>query len=92
VWGEGEEWERRAKDKAVDRLLDLKNESWLDEDEGEEPLSEEEFRANMRLTAVQIAADGSIEFTFADGDMFFGHDIVVKGTVEEGWRSANIEG
>jgi hypothetical protein len=46
----------------------------------------------MRLTAVQIAADGSIEFTFADGDMFFGHDIVVKGTVEEGWRSANIEG
>ena len=46
----------------------------------------------MELDAVQISADGSFEFWFNDGDLFWGHSIHVTGSLESGPESAQMEG
>lgn len=64
-----------AKDYAAQRLLKLKNESWLDEDE--KPLSAEQFKVKMRLVEISFSSDGQVEFWYDDGQLFWGHSIQV---------------
>jgi hypothetical protein len=90
LWGSQGEWEGRCKDKAVDRLLELKNSSWLDDQESE--LSAEQFKAKMILESILLHPDGSFEFWYDDGDLFWGHAIMVEGDLEEGPRNAHMEG
>ncbi len=58
---------------AVEELLDLKNDSWLEEDEA--PLSPEDFRSRMSLEQITFAPDGGVDFWHNDGDLFWGHSI-----------------
>ena len=46
----------------------------------------------MELESIEIRADGSFEFWFADGDMFYGHSIHVSGDMEHGPDDAAMEG
>ena len=46
----------------------------------------------MELESIEIRADGSFEFWFADGDMFYGHSIHVSGDMENGPDRADMEG
>ena len=46
----------------------------------------------MELESIEIRADGSFEFWFADGDMFYGHSIHVSGGMENGPDDASMEG
>ena len=71
-------------------LLELKNDAWLDEDESE--VSAEEFIARMELSSVSIHADGGFEFWFDDGDLFWGHSIMVSGNIQDGLDDAGIHG
>lgn len=72
-------WSRQIKRLAVSALLDLKNECWLDE--GEPAISGAESLARIQVTSMTVHPDGSFEFWHDDGDMFWGHSILVSGSL-----------
>jgi hypothetical protein len=79
-----------AKDFAATQLLELKNESWLEEDE--KSLSSEQFKQRMHLDTIMFRPDASVEFWYADGDLFWGHSIVVYMDRKNSFTAAQIEG
>ncbi len=60
---------------ATDELIQLKNETWLEEDEVE--ITREEFIERIRVQSISIYYDGNFEVWFDDGDIFWGHGIKV---------------
>lgn len=83
-------WRQRVNDYAVKQLLELKNDSWLDEDE--EELSEAQFLAKMSLESIDIDESGSFTFWHDDGNLFFGHSIQISGDFANGLTQADIPG
>jgi hypothetical protein len=81
---------RAAKDYAVSKLLDLKNENWLEEDE--KPVTAEDFKGCMTLESVRFEADGDVTFYFHDGDLFWGHWIEIGMDVHDVFHHADIPG
>jgi hypothetical protein len=77
IWKNQNAWEGRTKEYAAVRLLPLKNESWLDEDEDE--VTARVFCERMVLESVTVHA-ADLEFYFRDGDLFWGHTILVSAT------------
>ncbi len=65
-----------AKNYAASSMIQLKNDAWLDD--GESLVTEEEFRNRMVLESVIVNGDGTASLTFLDGDIFWGHWIVVE--------------
>jgi hypothetical protein len=62
-------------DLAVDRLLELKNDIWLEE--GESEISPDEFKTKMTLEAIVVAENANAIFWHDDGGMFLGHSIEI---------------
>lgn len=85
-----EDWSARVKEFAADRLLSLKNDNWLDEDDCE--LSREDFISRMTLNEISIDEGGSFTFWHDDGDLFWGHTIAIGGDIADGLRVADIPG
>ncbi len=83
-------WEARARDKIVQEYLHLKNDGWLDE--GQSPLSAEEFRRTPIVESINIDVDGKFEFWFTDGDLFWGHVLTVTGDLARGITHALLQG
>ncbi len=83
-------WAKRVADYAVQELLELKNESWLEEDESE--VAAQDFVARMTLNTIAVSGDGSFEFWHDDGGLFWGHSIVIAGSLEGGLVDADIPG
>ncbi|HST61981.1 MAG TPA: DUF2262 domain-containing protein [Longimicrobium sp.] len=90
LWDDEAGWSERIQAYAVEQLLPMKNEGWLDDDE--EPLTPAEFRARMRLEAIAVEADGSFTFWHNDGDLFWGHSIQIMGNLQDGPTDADIPG
>ena len=90
LWQDQQTWNKRIQDFAVENLLELKNDTWLDEDE--EPVSASQFIDRMILESITIYPDGGFDFLHNDGDLFWGHSIQVTGTLEEGPTHADIPG
>ena len=90
LWSDEEKWNQRIEDYAVRELLDLRNDSWREDDDPE--LTAEAFIARMTLTMVSISYDGGFEFWYDDGEMFGGHTIMVSGTLADGPTDAGIHG
>lgn len=86
-------WDKRVREYAADDLLASAND-WAEQMEDEEPqeITREQFMERMELESIEIRADGSFEFWFADGDMFYGHSIHVSGDMEHGPDDASMEG
>ena len=86
-------WDRRVREYAADELLSTAND-WAGQMEDEEPqeITREQFVERMELESIEVRADGSFEFWFADGDMFYGHSIHVSGGMENGPDDASMEG
>ncbi|MGB5818438.1 MAG: DUF2262 domain-containing protein [Saonia sp.] len=74
----------------VDKLLFLKNEAWLEENETE--INETEFKKKLTLTSILFLADSSSELVYDDGDLFWGHQIVVGSSAENELTDINIRG
>jgi len=91
LWSEQLRWNDRVRDRAVHDLLELKNDTWLDDDR-DEPLTPTEFLDRVTLTSVTVETDGSFGFWFDDGDLFWGHAISVSGTLADGPLRAGISG
>jgi hypothetical protein len=66
-----------AKLYASQKLLEIKNEAWLEEDEP--PITEEEFINQLNLTSIGIylGGDASIGFEASEA-LFWGHDVSVE--------------
>ncbi|WP_042161473.1 DUF2262 domain-containing protein [Paenibacillus gorillae] len=86
-----ETWSEKVKEYAADEMLDLANE-WL-EDDGEaeiDTITKEMFVKRMEFSSISVYADGSFEMFFDDGDMFWGHSIIVAGNINGQMESAHI--
>lgn len=90
LWRDQPAWDARVLDCAAAKLLPLKNSDWLDEDESE--VSADQFRRRMTLKSIWVSADGSFDFWYDDGDLFWGHTIDVSGSLEDGPSDAQILG
>jgi len=90
LWDAQVDWKRRVDEYAVHKLLRLKNDSWLDEDES--PLTPEQFKSRMRLQSISVHTDGSFDFWHDDGSLFWGHSIQISGTLGRGLTDADIPG
>lgn len=85
-----EQWEKAARQIAVDELLEIKNTEYLETEEGEEAMDKESFRENLQLECLQIFQDGLVGIWFSDEDMFHGQQILVSGNVEQGLLEAEL--
>jgi hypothetical protein len=83
-------WTARFEDRAVVSLLTVKNESWLED--GDAPVTEREFRSRIRLASIKVSESGRFECDFEDGELFWGHAIVVRGTLSDGPTRGTIMG
>ncbi len=82
-------WDRRIRAFAAEELTELKNDSWLEDDE--EEWSEANFAKQLTLQAITFTEE-DFTFWFDDGDLFWGHAIYVSNTIEDGPYDANIGG
>ena len=83
-------WNNKIVDYATSELLPLKNDSWLEEDEAE--ITEEQFKERMELESITVCKDGSFEFWHSDGELFWGHSIVIYGNIVDGPDDSDISG
>lgn len=83
-----ESWGQRIDDYAVKMLH---GKTWLEE-EDEVELTRAEFLSRMKLTDIGVSSDGSFEFWHEDGDLFWGHSIVIYGDLENGPTSLDTPG
>ncbi len=90
IWKERAKWNKRITDFAVLRLLNLKNDAWVDEDS--QKVTAEQFANGMRLNSVVVHPDGDFVFWHDDGDLFWGHAITVSGNLRTGPTDADIPG
>ncbi|MCH9653229.1 MAG: DUF2262 domain-containing protein [Planctomycetes bacterium] len=90
LWEQESVWASRVADFAVEKLLERKNEIWLDEDESE--VTPDEFKSRMVLQSITVYPDGEFEFWHDDGDLFWGHAIQVSGNLTEGLTDIDTPG
>lgn len=89
---EQDRWDRNMRASAARELTDLACE-WRESADEEVPeITEESFAQRLDLTSIAMDPDGSFSAYFDDDDMFFGHCVVVYGTLEDGVSSAVMAG
>ena len=85
-------WDRDMRTFAARELTELACE-WRESADAEVPeITEESFAQRLDLTSIAMDPDGSFSAYFNDDDMFFGHCVVVYGTLADGVASAVMEG
>ncbi len=90
-----QEWDGKVRSFAAKELLDLARDWAADaagEGEDAPELTEEDFMRRMEPQSIEIREDGSFDFWFGDGDLFWGHSIRVSGSMDEGPTDADMEG
>jgi len=90
MWKDQRAWNKRIRDFAVQELLVLKNETWLDV--GEQEVTADQFKKRMTLESITLHPDGDFTFMHEDGDLFCGHAIEVSGNLTDGPTDADIPG
>ena len=85
-------WDRDMRAFAARELTQLACE-WRESADEEVPeITEESFAQRLDLTSIAMDPDGSFSAYFDDDDMFFGHCVVVYGTLVDGVASAVMAG
>ena len=79
----------KVKDYTVHKLLKLKNDLWIEEDEKE--VTKKDFKDRMKFTSLYVFSE-SANFYFDDGDLFWGHTIEVTINQNLEFIDANIVG
>lgn len=100
IYGSLREWDQKFRAFAAENLTEDAND-WQDEgyDDGEEEndeapaaITEETFAGRITISEFSIDAEGSYEVYYDDDDMFWGHVIIVDGSVDGGMEDAYIAG
>lgn len=88
-----DDWNKKIKMYAAEELVELANE-WLQDNEESDidEITKEMFVDFMKLDSISVYPEGDFEIFFFDGDMFWGHYIIVNGNINEGFTSADIAG
>ena len=81
------DWDTKAREFVARQLTDLANE-WQEDEE----ITKEQFAKRIILNVISTYGDGDFTFWFNDDDIFFGHSIIVTGTIENGFEDAEIAG
>lgn len=85
-------WDRDMRAFAARQLTELACD-WRESADEEVPeITEESFAQRIELTSIAMDPDGSFSAYFDDDDMFFGHCVVVYGTLADGVASAEMAG
>jgi hypothetical protein len=90
LWDDQRAWKQKVNEFAVQELLPVKNDYWLDDNES--PLTPSQFTSRMTLQSISIYPDGDFEFWHGDGEVFWGHSIQISGSLDEGLTQADIPG
>jgi hypothetical protein len=90
LWKSQAAWQKRLETFVVKEMLADKNGLWLEE--GEKPLTAEQFLKRMKLESIVTHADGSFTFWHDDGDLFWGHAIQVTGNLKDGLTAVDTPG
>ncbi|SCA86176.1 hypothetical protein BGLY_2353 [Bacillus glycinifermentans] len=86
-------WNAKIRAYAAEELVELANEWLQDNDEAEfEEITKKMFMELMELSSISVYPDGDFEVFFDDGDMFWGHSIIVSGNRNGTFESAEIAG
>lgn len=72
------------------KLVSLKNDSWLNENEPE--ISNSDFIKRIKLNGITFYGNGSSELTFEGDDLFWGHQIVADLGLKNKLTDVNICG
>lgn len=89
-----ETWDKTMREFAAGNLTELAND-WMGDDEANEdagPITEEAFAKRITLSEISITADGSFTAYYNDDDMFWGHSVEVRGSLETGVFDTDIVG
>ena len=85
-------WDRDMRAFAARELTELACD-WRESADEEVPeITEESFAQRIELTSIAMDPDGSFSAYFDDDDMFFGHCVVVYGSLTDGAASAEMAG
>lgn len=86
-------WSQKVKAYAAEELTELAND-WLQDDEETEinEITKKMFMEFMKLSAICVYPEGDFEIYYSDGDMFWGHSIIVYGNINGEMESAEIAG
>lgn len=85
-------WDRDMRASAARELTELASEWCESADEDVPEITEESFAWRLGLTSIAMDPDASFSAYFDDDDMFFGHCVVVYGTVADGVASVEMAG
>ena len=91
---EFDKWDKDIREFSAEKLTDNAND-WLqdslEDDEEFVEITEEKFAERMVLNSIGFDENG-FEVFYDDDDMFWGHSILVDGTLENGIEQAYIAG
>lgn len=89
IFADKKDIDKKVKEYVAENLLEDAN-SWND-DADKPNIDKEEFAKLISLTSITIYED-NITFWFDDGDIFWGHSIVVESDSDFNFEDAHIEG
>jgi hypothetical protein len=90
LWEHQKQWNESVEAFAVEKLMNLKNSTWLEDDE--ETVTPEIFKSRISLRTITVSPKGFLGFWYNDGDLFGFHSIHVEGSLQHGLIDARIEG
>lgn len=88
-----DEWSKKIRMYVAEELVELANDWLQDNDEAKiDEITKEMFVDFMTLDSISVYPEGDFEIFFFDGDMFWGHCIIVDGNINGDFNSAQIAG
>jgi len=72
------------------RMLEIKNGVWLKP--GESPLTQADFVSRLQLESIEIQEEGSVNFYYADGGLFWDHVVIAEIGSDRRFRDAYLYG
>ncbi len=88
-----DQWDRKIKDFAADEMAEDDGMIYTWEgDEGETPVSKEEFKRRLSDGSIYVEPSGDFCFSFELDEMFTDHSMSVKGNISGKMDSVSLEG
>ena len=86
-------WSDSIRNFAADELVELANDWLADSEDAElDEITKDIFISKLELSSISVSANGDFTIYYNDGDMFWGHVIIVEGNVNGTFDSAYIAG
>lgn len=87
-----QEWDGKLRKFASEKLTELANDWLEDSDEDIDEITQETFIQRIFMSEFIIDKDSYYTAYYNDGDMFWGHVILIEGHISDGMKDADIAG